>query len=245
MNELVEASLQFPTVVFTIGFGITLVYWLFVLIGALDIDLFGHGGDVGDGGVDVDVAGHDVGGHDAGDASGHDGGGDADGHDSDGDGHGGAGVWRALGLGSVPLTISVSVILLVCWVASLLVMHYALPDAGDWLRGVMLVAVLVAALPLAAVLVRPLRPVFKMREGKSNADYIGHTCTINTGTVDDKFGDAKINDNGTVLIIQVRCDAGKLAHGDTALVVAFDEERQAFLVEPSADMLPANSATAT
>src|ERR1700733_9044269 len=179
MNELVEASLQFPTVVFTIGFGITLVYWLFVLLGALDIDILGHGHDVGDGGVDV--GGHDVGGgHDAGDAGD---GGDAGGHDGhdgdgDGDGHDSGGLWRALGLGSVPLTISVSFILLVCWVASLLIMHYALPDAGDWLRGTMLVAVLVGSMPIAAVLVRPLRPVFRMREGKSNADYVGHLCTI-------------------------------------------------------------------
>ena len=38
---LIDASLQFPTVVFTIGLGIVLVYWLFVLLGALDIDLLG------------------------------------------------------------------------------------------------------------------------------------------------------------------------------------------------------------
>ena len=44
MNELLAASLEFPTVVFTIVLGIVLVYWLFVLLGALDIDLFG--GDV-------------------------------------------------------------------------------------------------------------------------------------------------------------------------------------------------------
>ena len=50
MNELLEASLRFPTVVFTIGLGIVLIYWLFVLIGALDIDVLG-GADVGDAAV--------------------------------------------------------------------------------------------------------------------------------------------------------------------------------------------------
>jgi hypothetical protein len=234
MSELVDASLQFPTVVFTIGFGITLVYWVFVLIGALDIDLLGHGhADFGDAAGHADVG--DAAGHDAGD------GGDAGDGDHDAD-TGGGGLWHALGLGTVPLTISVSFILLAGWVTSLLVMHYALPEAADWLRGVMLLAVLFAALIIAAVLVRPLAPVFRVREGKSNADYVGHTCTINTGSVDDKFGDAKINDNGSVLIIQVRCDgAQKLSCGDTALVLEFDPERQAFLVEPSADMLPSSS----
>ena len=35
MDELIEASLRFPVVVFTIGLGIVLVYWLFVLLGGL------------------------------------------------------------------------------------------------------------------------------------------------------------------------------------------------------------------
>jgi len=43
VSELLSASLTFPTVVFTVGLGIALVYWLFVRLGALDIDLF-HGG---------------------------------------------------------------------------------------------------------------------------------------------------------------------------------------------------------
>lgn len=237
MSELVDASLAFPTVVFTIGLGIALVYWLFVLLGALDIDLFGHG-DVGDvGGDGVDVGGHDVGGgHDAG---GHDAGGDAD-ADADGDADGGhGGVWHGLGLGTVPLTISISMILLVCWVGNLLVMHYGLPEAAGWLRGLMLVVTLLVALPIAAILVKPFAPVFRMQEGKKNADYVGHVCTITTGHVDAKFGDAKVNDGGTVLNIQVRCDApGKLARGDKALIIEFDTERQAFLVEPAVDMLP-------
>ena len=36
---LIEAAVHFPTVVFTIGLGIALVYWVFVLLGALDLDI--------------------------------------------------------------------------------------------------------------------------------------------------------------------------------------------------------------
>jgi len=100
------------------------------------------------------------------------------------------------------------------------------------------VVALIVALPNAALLVRPLAPVFAVQEGKSNTDYVGHACTITTGSVDDNFGQATVEDGGTVLVIQVRCaERGKLARGDKALIIEFDQARQAYVVEPSADML--------
>ena len=94
------------------------------------------------------------------------------------------------------------------------------------------------ALPLAGLLVRPLAPLFRLREGKGNKDYIGHTCTITTGTVDDRFGQAAVHDGGTVLEIPVRCDrVGALVRGGKALIIDFDPERHAYVVEPSADMI--------
>jgi len=243
VNELVVASLQFPTVIFTIALGIVLVYWLFVLLGALDIDLLG-GGD-----VDVDVTGAAkgigevlTGGAKAGAEAFHvDGGGDAGGGGGDAGGDAdadldGGGVWHMLGLGDVPVTISVSLITTIAWVGSLLAMHYLLGGDGGWLGALVLIAAVVIALPIAALLIRPIAPVFAIKEGKSNADYVGHACTITTGRVDDQFGQATIEDGGTVLIIAVRCDRpGALARGDKALVIEFDRERQAYLVEPSAD----------
>jgi hypothetical protein len=239
VNELATASLEFPTVVFTIVLGIVLVYWLFVLVGALDIDLFG-------GDVDIDVSGAakgigDVltGGAKGGAEAFHaDAGGDVD-AGADGDVDGG-GLWHGLGLGDVPVTISVSLIVVTSWCGSLLVMHYA-GGTGGWLRLVVLVVAVLVALPIAALLVRPLAPVFAVKEGKSNADYIGHSCTISTGSVDDNFGQATVEDGGTVLVIQVRHgERGKLARGDKALIIDFDKVRQAYVVEPSADMLSAS-----
>lgn len=233
MNELVVASLQFPTVVFTIVLGIVLVYWLFVLIGALDIDLLG-GGD-----VDVSGAAKGIGdvltGGAKGGAEAFHAGGDVD-VDVDGDVDGG-GLWHGLGLGDVPVTISVSLITLIAWCGALLSMHYVAGTAAWW-SVVILVLAVVIALPIAAVLIRPIAPVFAVKEGKSNADYVGHACTITTGRVDDSFGQATIEDGGTVLIIAVRCDEpGVLARGDKALIIDFDRDRQAYVVEPAADLL--------
>lgn len=224
MTELIEASLRFPTVVFTIGLGIALIYWLFVLLGALDIDLLGggEGGGIdlnGDGIPDIAIGkGAVQGDHDVGE-----------------------GVLAKLGLGVVPLTITVSLILLVGWVGSLLVMNYAGHVA--WVKVALLPAMLIGGILTTSVLVRPLAPVFRIREGKSNRSYVGTTCTITTGSVDETFGQASVEDaGGTTLDIPVRCDqTAKLSRGDKALIIDFDEARQAYVVEPVASILPGPS----
>lgn len=232
MNELLEASVRFPTVVFSVGLGIALVYWLFVLLGALDIDLF-HAGDAAGAakGAGELMTGGAKGGAEALKGVGH------DGHDGAGV-HGG--LWDALGLSSVPITISLSVILLLGWIASLLGMHYghrAVGELGGWLPALVCLLVVVVALPLAGAAVRPLRSVFELKSAKHSRDYVGHTCTITTGRVDAGFGQARVEDGGNVLDIPVRCDrADVLARNDRALIIDFDDEREAYLVEPAPEL---------
>ena len=227
MTELIDASLQAPTVVFTIGLGIALFYWLFVLLGALDIDVLGGAEGAGKGLGDLAVGGAKGGAEALKGVK----------LDADADADGG-GVWSGLGLGKVPMTISVSLILLVGWCGSLLISHYVITDMGTGLRWALLPILLVLGMIVSAVLVRPLAPIFAIKEGKSNRDYVGHTCTINTGSVDHDFGQATLVDGGTVLQIPVRCDAGKLGRGDKALIIDFDERRAAYLVEPQTSVLP-------
>ena len=242
---LIEAALRFPTVIFTVGLGIVLLYWVFVLVGALDIDLFGDADVSGAGkGLGDVIGGGDGAADGVGDAitGGAKGGAEGlKGIKLDLDADGGGGVWSGLGLSRVPITISVSVIFLVCWGISLLGMHYGTQMLGSeaWVSSVMLLGTVVVGFPVAGLLVRPLGGVFELREGKSNKDYVGHTCTITTGSVDDRFGQASVEDGGTVLEIPVRCDrSGVLARGHKALIIDFDTVREAYVVEPAADMLP-------
>lgn len=229
---LLQASLEFPTVVFTIGLGIALFYWVFVLIGALDIDLLGGGHDVS--GVAKGLGEVMTAGKGSGEALklGH-GDGDADGDSG--------GFLDAIGLGTVPITISLSIILLAGWCGSLLVMSYGAPHLaglGRWLPLLVLPGMLVVAVFVTSIAVRPLGRVFDISEGKSNRDYIGHSCTITTGHVDASFGQATIEDGGTVLVIPVRCDhESKLARGERALVIDFDTAREAYVVEPIAEVM--------
>jgi hypothetical protein len=266
MTGLLDACTRLPTVFFTIALGIVLLYWLFVLIGALDIDLFGGDaegaakglGDVlagakgaGDALAGMDGAGDALGGMDgAGDAAGG-----ADmGADGGGDdliaakgageavkveaGHHGVegGFWHSMGLATVPITISLSVVVVVGWALSIMGTYYGGMVFGEnsiILAVLVGLATVVVSVPLAGLLVRPLNPIFRLRAGKTNRDYIGSYCTISTGQVNPSFGQATIEDGGTVLVIAVRCDKpDALKRNDRALVIDFDPTRHAYVVEP-------------
>jgi len=236
MNQLVEASVAFPTVVLTGILGLALLYWVTVIIGALDVDLFGGDIDL-DGAADGALDGVAEGALD-GAAEGVDGALDGvDGVEVDAGALGGLSALAGLRtLRKVPITISVSAVVFIAWTINITTTILA-GDAG-LLTGTPLVlagfalGVLVAP-PLGSLAVRPLVPLFVTVEAKRNKDYVGQTCEISTGRVDADFGVAEFADDGPVLKIQVRCDQADngLARGDQALIIDYDEARHAFIVE--------------
>lgn len=215
MTAVLTAAAAFPTVLYTVLLGIVVVYWLFVMLGALDTDALGEGIDADFDGGDVDV--------------------DGDGGDG-GDGAGALSSW--FGLRRVPLTISLSLVVLFGWTFTLLGMHWT-EGVSRWVAGpIVFVAATLVAVAIAAVAVRPLAPVFRTHAGKTRADYIGSTCEISTGHVDATFGQATVTDGGTVLVIPVRCDKpdNGLQRGAHALVIDYDQDREAYVVEPYAQL---------
>jgi hypothetical protein len=224
MHDVLQAALAFPTVIYTVALGILLVYWLFVMLGALDIDLFGADADVGDVGDVGAVA--DVG--DAGDAGGF---------------FQAAG---ALGLGRVPLTVGLTTVVLIAWVVCLLATHYLIGAGGGvslWLvgPGVFVGAFLVGVIA-GSFSVRPLIPLFSTQSGKRRTDYVGSTCTITTGRVDAGFGQATVVEGGDVLVVPVRCDRpeAELGRGLQALIIDYDKKRQAYVIVPIPAEIEAN-----
>jgi len=238
MNDLATASFAFPTFLLTILLIIALLYWVFVILGALDLDLFHVDGDIG--GAD---GGGDGIGHGGGDAMSGIDGVDAGGDGAGGEGTGGGSFLSALGLRRVPLTISLSAIILVSWIMTVLGSHYLGGVMGahipQWAiaSGAMFLA-LIFSLPIAGLLVRPLGPVFETVEAKTRYHYIGSYCTINTGKVNEKFGQATIDEGAEVLVIHVRCDQeNKLGRNERAMIIDYDDDRDAYVVEPYKDLL--------
>lgn len=153
---------------------------------------------------------------------------------------------EAVGFGGVPVTVSVSLFVLVAWFAgltgSVLVHRSGLtggPRAG--LAAVVLVGALLIAWGAVRVLVRRFRRYFPA-EPPSRQDFIGLVCTIRTGSVTADFGQAEVAAaDGSTAIVQVRQLPPRGAArgigeafgaGSAGLLYAYDEEGEFFWVAP-------------
>ncbi|HKO53686.1 MAG TPA: glycine zipper family protein [Polyangiaceae bacterium] len=252
MTEVLSLALSFPSVVYTVLLGVVLVYWLFVVLGAISL---------GDGSADGALEGfHSEGaiaaakgslegaakgalqGHFEGmaDAAGDVGDVGDGGELADGDGHDGSAVAaliHALHLRSVPATVILSLIVTFSWLVSTVGMQLVsrgMPAASHALLAWLLLAGSpVLALPLTSLSARPLAKLFRHRPGTSHADLIGKTCVVRTGTVTSTFGEASLEDGGAGLVLRVRVDRElPVKRGDQMLIVEWDRERESFLVEP-------------
>lgn len=230
MDQFLDIALSFPTVVFTLALGAVLAYWILVALGLLDMDWLD---------VDLDFDGMD--GLDGVDGAA----GDAD-ADIDAEGSSGgflAVLLRTFGLTGVPLTVSLSLVVLAAWVATYLVSRTLAATPGADLAlglglGVLAAAVFVGLL-FAAVGVRPLKPVFATHHAATVRSFVGQPCTVTTLTVSDRFGQAEVDDGGAGLLVQVRSrrdeDQAQLVKGARALIFDYDSEEEVFLVTPMAD----------
>ncbi len=219
--HLLGLALSFPAVIFTVLLGVALLYWLLVIAGAAQVDALGEGAAdaaLGDhAGGDLDV------GHDALDV---------------GHGHGAlSGLLAALKLRSAPATVVLSSLVLFSWVLTmlgLLVVESAVPAslAGVARASLLVLAPLLALLPTSLVL-RPLAPIFAVPRAAAHADLVGRVCTVRTGTVTERFGEATLEDGGAGVVVRVRVATGEtLSRGEQAVIVGYDEQRQEFTVAP-------------
>jgi len=225
MSEVLLLALSFPGVIYTVLLGVVLVYWLFVVLGAIhlgDGSADGHFDGFGHDGADVGDAGHLLDGGDGGDGA---------------EASGMAALIHALHLRSVPVTVILSLIItfswLICTIAMQLVSRALPAGSQSLLSWLVLAGSAIAALPLTSWSARPLAKVFSHRRATSHTDLIGKTCVVRTGTVTTTFGEASLEDGGAGLVLRVRVDRElPVKRGDQMLIVEWDRERESFLVEP-------------
>lgn len=148
---------------------------------------------------------------------------------ADPDAQHGDGFLDALGLGGLPVSIPLSLLILFAWFASLA--GAQLLPAPAWL-------VLLGALVLAWVLTRLaillLRKLLPAGPDASRADFLGLVCVIRTGRVTRTFGQAEVHaHDGSSAIVQVR-QAGDddLRAGSEALLFDADPDGEFFWVVP-------------
>lgn len=223
MEEFLSIVFGAPTLGWTIALLVALIYWVTVILGALDVKVLG-GGDAHKGDLSADGHGHD--------------------HASDGHGTDALGAKEgalaalisALKLRSVPVTVSLSLIFLFGWIVSFQASRWLtplLPEGPLLAKSIVTLLSLSSGVLGASLAVRPLAPLFRVRSGPRHTELIGKTVRVTTGRVDTRFGEAELDDRGAGLRLQVRCEnAEALARGDEALILGWSESEHAFEVEP-------------
>ena len=226
MQEFLTIVLSLPTVVYTVMLGLVLVYWLTVIAGAIDLDIFDIDADI-DADIDLDLdldADIDL---------------DADADVDVGDGAGAfATVLSALGLVGVPFTITLSIFTLANW-ATCFLATYFLSDGGREPVGVgvalgILAASFVGALLTTSLTVRPLRPIFRAKLApKAGDSFVGLCVRVTSGEVTAAHGRGELEIEDQAVLVAIRCDSGaRLGRGEEALIVSYDAERHVYQVEP-------------
>ena len=205
MSELIEIALSFPTVVFTVLVLVSVGYWL---VSAM----FGFAGDVA---AELDIdADFDIDG-------------DTDfGSDVAGGSLIASSIAGTMGLHLVPVSVSLTVLSLAAWLASVAAVVLLDGRITGWL-----VVLLALAIPfylgmlVAGRVARWISPVFATQRAERHDDLIGRIATIHTGRVDASFGQATVRNNkGDEHLIQVRCSVeNDLKAGDRALLVDVDD----------------------
>ena len=254
---IIELFLSFPTVVFTLPLALVMLYWLSVIVGAMDIEILDVGGDVDglldgaaegaaeaafEGAAEAAVEGATEAALEGAADAALEGAADAaldgavDGADAASVG-GLLGLLNMLGIRRIPITVILSSMVIWAWILSVtatLSVESVLAGASGGFGGLAIVCgAALAAIPFGSFSVRPLSGIFKTHKAPENRSFVAQECLISTGSVTHRFGQATVEDGGAGLLIQVRCDReNSLSKGDSALIVSFDRRREAFTVEP-------------
>ncbi len=211
MGEVLTEALMPANLVFTVMLGIVIIYWIMVILGALDTDFL----DIDfDSDVDVDT-------------------------DADVDMDGGGplqGLLEFFYVGEIPVMVIFSVLVLSLWTISVLSNHYFNP-LGSMLIALPLAAgnIFVSCI-VVKILGVPLSKFFKSFDTDPNASrpVIGRICKIVTTDVSaDRLGQGEMSSKGAPILINVKAEGDHVFHkGDEVIVLSKDPETGVFLVGP-------------
>ena len=245
MMEFLNLALTFPTVVFTGLLGLVMLYWLFVVLGALDIhmlefDLDGASEGVAEGAGEALHEGLSEAAHEAL----HEGLSEAAheaAHEAAVEAGGGVlsalvGLMTALRLRSAPMTVVLSVLLVYVWLLTFMGMRWLspldfLPPAA--LGSLVVAASMVSSVLLTSLTVRPLGRLFVTHVHRGQETLVGREIVIMTQTVTARHGQGRLMGGGGELILATRCEReNRLTKGDKALIIDYDKDQNVYHVEP-------------
>jgi len=257
VQEFLSTIASFPTFVFTCALVLTLLYWMVVIFGALDLDFLDSvlGLDsmdaafdgalesiegVADGAVEgaaesIDGAFESIDGAADGAVEGA-AEGAADAADADAVEDGGllSGLLNAMGVRGVPITIVGTFVIFWAWILSYLATRFLGPIAAPLVIGLAIAVTSgFGALFMAAISSRPFKKLFVTHQAERRATLVGKMCTVLSAKVDGRFGRAEIEDGGAGFVAEVRCPQDNdLKRGEQALVYRYEPSEGVFFIGP-------------
>lgn len=219
MIELIEAAFSPVNVVFTGLLLLVVVYWVLMIIGALDIDFLNVDADVHvDADVDADMDVHSQADIEAGGVE--------------------VGFLRSIlqffYVGKVPIMVLISVLSLSLWTISMIANHVLNPMGIGWFGLVISVANIVLSLMILKALAVPLKGVFKHFHDDPNRSkpVIGSLGRVITGDVtSERMGQVEIATKGAPTILNAMTAEGEVLHkGDEAVVLERDSKSGVYIV---------------
>jgi hypothetical protein len=138
---------------------------------------------------------------------------------------------------AVPLNVTGSVFIVLCWLATLAgtLLHggdVATRPPGARATAVIVVLALAAAALGTVLLARPIRRALRPVRPADPARLVGSICVVRTGEVGPDAGQAEVTGaDGAPVVIEVRRHgAEELRPGSTAVIDDYDAEREVFWV---------------
>ncbi|MEW4490772.1 hypothetical protein AB1L42_22005 [Thalassoglobus sp. JC818] len=208
MTFLLETYFQWPVLPFSILLVVVTLYWLLVIAGGIDIDVFDF-----DLGFDMDL--------------------DPDVSPSATD-LGMLGL-RWLNLGEVPFMVWLSIVAIVSWISTML-LDRGLEDPTLGESAFAIARSLGLGIVGAKLITNPLRGRLRIKQPNTLSDLLGKTCTIVTTEANSEFGQAMCAvDNGAPLRLNVRTVEGSAAKDSLVRIVDYSPETGIYYVECTED----------
>lgn len=204
MTELLQATLAFPTVIFTVLLLVATLWWLLVVLGLFDIEIPGLD--------DIDL--------------------DGEGGGPLSDALATLGLSRVpVAVGS-SLVIFFAWLFTLVGLRGLAAVAPALATGVVVASVVALLALFLGAVA-GGLVARLLAPAFVTVEATGRHELVGKTCRITSPEVNTTDGRAELDDGAAGLILEVRRPSGAaMRRGDEALIYDYDSSHEVFLVAP-------------
>jgi hypothetical protein len=207
MLELLNAAVSSVNIIPTALLVIILLYWITVIIGLADVNLY----DIDEIDLDSNVDGGDV--HFSVDWLNH--------------------ILLFFNITQIPLMLFLTFLILPIWVISVLGNYY-LGNTSFIFSLVLLLPNFFASLFISKILTTPFVKLFAyMNKEEEEEEVIGKICITMVTISNERIGQAKVNTRESPLLLNVKTKPGTtLKAGETGLIVDYIRERNIYLIEP-------------